>query len=149
MPGSRPDRPVEVLLIEDNEDDADLMGTALQAGKLPVRITVIEDGEDAIHYLRQRGKYAAVPRPDLILLDLGLPRKSGGEVLAEIKEDGALRRIPVVVMTSSENEKDFTMAYDCHANCCVAKPADLEEFQQVVERIERFWLSFVQRPPAP
>jgi len=148
MPGSRPDRPVEILLVEDNEDDADLMGTALRAGSLPVRITVIEDGEEALHYLRQRGRYAASARPDLILLDLGFPRKSGAEVLAEIKEDGSLRRIPVVVMTSSANERDFTIAYDRHANCCVAKPADLAEFQQVVERIERFWLSFIQRPPA-
>jgi CheY-like chemotaxis protein len=149
MPGSRPDRPVEILLVEDSEDDADLMGTALRAGNLPVLITVVDDGEDAIHYLRQQGKYTTAPRPDLILLDLGLPRKSGGEVLAEIKEDGSLRRIPVVVMTSSANEKDFTLAYDRHANCCVAKPADLDEFQQVVERIERFWLSFIQRPPVP
>jgi CheY-like chemotaxis protein len=135
---------VEILLVEDNEDDADLMGTALREGKLPVRINVIDDGEDAIAYLRRQGKYAAAPRPDLILLDLGLPRKSGNEVLAEIKEDDSLRRIPVVVMTSSTNEKDFTLAYDCHANWCVSKPTGLEEFQQVAERIERFWLSLLQ-----
>jgi len=148
MPGARPDRPVEILLVEDSADDADLMETALQAGNLLVRIQVIDDGEDAVDYLYQRGKFVTVPRPDLILLDLGLPRKSGAEVLAQIKEDASLRRIPVVVMTSSTNERDFLLAYDRHANCCVAKPADLEEFQQVVERIERFWLSFIQRPPA-
>jgi CheY-like chemotaxis protein len=136
MPGSRPDRPVEILLVEDSEDDADLMAMSLRAGNLPVRINVIDDGEDAIAYLRQQGKYAAAARPDLILLDLGLPRKSGQEVLVEIKEDDSLRRIPVVVLTASTNEKDFTQAYDRHANCCVAKPADLDEFQQVVERIE-------------
>ena len=92
MPGSRPDRPVEILLVEDNGGRCGPDGDGMRAGHLPVRITVVDDGEDAIHYLRQQGKYAVAPRPDLILLDLGLPRKSGGEVLAEIKEDGSLRR---------------------------------------------------------
>ena len=148
MPG-RPVRPVEILLVEDSQDDAELMQAALLEGSLLVRVDVVEDGEEALRYLLQEGKYADSPRPDLILLDLHLPRKSGNELLAEIKVDARLRRIPVVVLTSSVNERAILDAYDHHANCCVAKPADQDEFAEVVKRIERFWLNFVQRPPGP
>jgi len=149
MPGSSPTRPVEVLLVEDSQDDAELMLAALLEGNLLVRVDVVEDGEEALQYLQQQGKYAGSPRPDLILLDLHLPRKSGTELLEEIKEDARLRRIPVVVLTSSANDRVIGIAYDHHANCCVIKPADQDEFAEVVQRIERFWLSFIQRPPGP
>lgn len=146
MPGARDTTPVQVLLVEDSPDDANLMVEALRNGRLTHRVNVVEDGEDAIAYLRQQGDYATVPRPDLILLDLHLPRKSGHEVLAEIKEDPDLRRIPVVIMTSTDNENDFLKAYDLHANCCVSKPLDQEQFALVVKKIEHFWLHVARRP---
>jgi len=133
---------IDILLVEDTQDDADLMIGALQEGRLITRITVVEDGVKAIEYLR--GPDACLP--DLILLDLGLPRMNGHEVLAEIKQDEELRRIPVVIMTSSTKEQDFLDAYDLHANCCVPKPADLEEYAQAVARIEHFWLHVARRP---
>lgn len=141
-----PKMPVEILLVEDSPDDADLMVVALREGSLESRVTVVEDGEQAIDYLRCRGAYAAMPRPQLVLLDLFLPRKNGFEVLADIKQDPALRRIPVVIMTASDNERAIVGAYDLHANCCVPKPADQEQFAQVVKRIEHFWLNVVNRP---
>jgi len=141
-----PKIPVEILLVEDSPDDAALMVVALREGSLAMRVTVVEDGEQAIDYLRCRGVYAAVPRPQLVLLDLFLPRKNGFEVLAEIKQDAAMRRIPVVIMTASDNERAIVGAYDLHANCCVPKPADQEQFAQVVKRIEHFWLNVVNRP---
>jgi CheY-like chemotaxis protein len=141
-----PKMPVEILLVEDSPDDAALMVEALREGSLITRVAVVENGEQAIDYLRCAGEYAAVPRPHLVLLDLFLPRKNGFEVLAEIKEDPALRRIPVVIMTSSDNERAILGAYDLHANCCVPKPADQAQFAQVVKRIEHFWLNVVNRP---
>jgi len=140
MPRSSDKATVEILLVEDSRDDADLMVQALKEGMLDTRVTVVEDGEDAVDYLRQQGAYTMVVTPDLILLDLHLPRKNGHEVLAEIKQDAVLRRIPVVIMTSSDNETAFLVAYDLHANCCVAKPADQEQFALVVKKIERFWM---------
>jgi two-component system response regulator len=131
---------VRVLLVEDSPDDAELMKEALKDSFLEIRVTVVEDGADAVDYLRRQGRFAAVPRPDLILLDLHLPRKNGHEVLEEIKQDSELRRIPVVVMTGSDKETDILGAYDLHANCCVCKPADQEQFAQAVKKIERFWL---------
>jgi len=127
--------PVEILLVEDNADDAEQMLEALQDGELDARVTVIEDGEAAIDYLHHPGQAL----PDLILLDLHLPRKSGHEVLADIKGDERLRRIPVVILTSSEDERAFAAAYGLHANCCVSKPADLNEFILTVKKIEHFW----------
>jgi CheY-like chemotaxis protein len=146
MATSGPMVPVEILLVEDSPSDAYLMVMALGEGSLNTRVAVVVNGEQAVDYLRCAGEYAAVPTPDLVLLDLGLPRKNGREVLAEIKQDPALRRIPVVIMTSSDDERAILELYDLHANCCVHKPADLEQFAQVVKRIEHFWLNVVNRP---
>jgi chemotaxis family two-component system response regulator Rcp1 len=140
------DRGIEVLLVEDSPDDADLMMAALNEGTLSLRATVVEDGEEAMRYLRREGAYVASVRPDLILLDLHLPRKNGFEVLAEVKEDADLRCIPVVVLTSSDNDRAINNAYDLHANCYVCKPANQDEFRDAVHRIERFWLTLARRP---
>jgi CheY-like chemotaxis protein len=144
MPRSSDKALVEILLVEDSPDDADLMVEALKEGALAARVTVVQDGEEAVDYLRRQGAYTMVTTPDLILLDLHLPRKNGHEVLAEIKQDAALRRIPVVIMTCSDNETAFLIAYDLHANCCVSKPADQEQFALVVQKIERFWLQIAR-----
>jgi len=127
--------PIEVLLVEDNRDDAAQMVEALEEGELETRVTVVEDGESAIAHLRRPGETP----PDLILLDLHLPRKSGHEVLAVIKEDERLRRIPVVIMTASDDERAFRTAYELQANCCVRKPSDLDQFTLTVKKIEHFW----------
>ena len=140
--------PIEVLLVEDSPDDADLTIDALRNGRVRNRITHVEDGIQAMAFLRQEGKYAAAPRPDLILLDLNLPRKSGREVLAEVKQDPDLRRIPVVIMTSSDDEKDILAAYNLYVNCYVTKPVDLDQFIGVVKSIEHFWFTIVQLPAA-
>jgi len=145
MPGARDNTSVKILLVEDSPDDAALMVEALKDGHLTHRVSVVEDGEEAIAYLRREGTYATVPTPDLILLDLHLPKKNGHEVLAEIKEDAVLRRIPVVIMTATDNEQDFLTAYDLHANCCVSKPLDQEQFADVVKKIEHFWLHVARR----
>jgi chemotaxis family two-component system response regulator Rcp1 len=136
---------VEVLLVEDNRSDSDLMVEELGKSPLGVRIAVVEDGEEAIDYLRRRGQHAQATRPDLVLLDLHLPRKSGHEVLAEVKQDEWLRLIPVVVMTALGTEQVFRNAYDLHANCCVCKPTDLDEFTLTVRKIETFWLQIASR----
>jgi chemotaxis family two-component system response regulator Rcp1 len=138
--------PVQFLLVEDSPDDADLMIEALQQGDLAVQVTHLEDGETAVAYLRRQGEYAQAPRPDLILLDLHLPRKNGFEVLADIKEDPGLRRIPVLVLTSSDSEQAFVEAYNLHANCCVSKPVDQDEYARTIKKIERFWLSVARWP---
>jgi chemotaxis family two-component system response regulator Rcp1 len=137
--------PVEILLVEDSPSDAELMIEALGESELSLRVNLIEDGEQAIHYLRRQGRYREALPPDLILLDLHLPRKNGHEVLAEVKRDDDLRVIPVVIMTSSDNDRAINAAYDLHANCCVCKPANQDEFRAVVWKIERFWLTFAQR----
>jgi CheY-like chemotaxis protein len=142
------DEPIEILLVEDSPDDANLTVDALRDGKLRNRVTVIDDGEEAMIYLRRQGNHAAARRPDLVLLDLNLPRKNGREVLAEIKQDPDLRRIPVVIMTSSDDEKDILAAYNLHVNCYVTKPVDLEQFMGVVKSIEHFWFSIVKLPAA-
>jgi len=136
----------EVLLVEDDTDDADLMVEALQEGELALQAVRLEDGEQAIDYLRRQGAYVGAPPPRLVILDLHMPRMSGHEVLAVIKRDEALRRIPVVILTASDNERAIAEAYDLHANCCVRKPADQEQFALVVQKIERFWLGFNQGP---
>jgi len=146
MAEARDARSVDVLLVEDSPDDADLMIEALKDGELNLRVTLVEDGEHALEFLYRQGAYLEAPRPSLILLDLHLPRKNGHEVLADIKQDADLRRIPVVILTASENEQAILQAYDLHANCCVCKPADQEQFALVVRKIEQFWLRFVRRP---
>lgn len=139
-------KPIEILLVEDNPDDANLTIDALKDGRVRNVARLIENGEDAMSYLRREGQNASAPRPDLILLDLNLPRKSGREVLAEIKEDRDLKRIPVVIMTTSKSEQDVFEAYNLHANCYVTKPVDLDQFLGVVRKIEDFWLTIVKLP---
>jgi CheY-like chemotaxis protein len=140
---------VQILLVEDSADDADLMIEAFKEGRLDVRISVAEDGEDALAFLRREGPRETSPRPDLVLLDLHLPRKNGFEVLAEMKQDPELRQIPVVILTSLDSEQAFIDAYNLHANCCVSKPADQDEYAAVVRKIEHFWLTVARRVPRP
>jgi CheY-like chemotaxis protein len=148
MPNAARGEPIEILLVEDSPDDADLTVDALRDGRVRNRIAVVDNGVDAMAYLHREGKYQTAPRPDLVLLDLNLPRKNGREVLAEIKQDPDLRRIPVVVMTSSDDEKDILAAYNLHVNCYVVKPVDLDQFIGVVKKIEHFWFSIVKLPAA-
>jgi CheY-like chemotaxis protein len=142
-------RPIEILLVEDNPGDVRLTIEALKEGKVRNNLSVAKDGVEALTFLRQQGAFASAARPDLILLDLNLPRKDGREVLAEIKEDPSLRRIPVVVLTTSKAEEDILRTYDLHANCYITKPVDLEQFISVVRSIDDFWLSVVRLPPKP
>ena len=147
MTVSRLSEPIEILLIEDNLGDVRLTMEALKEGKVSNNLSVVKDGVEAIAFLRQEDKYADAPRPDLILLDLNLPRKDGREVLAEIKQDPDLKRIPVVILTTSQAEQDILKTYDLYANCYITKPVDLEQFITVVRSIETFWLSIVKLPP--
>ncbi len=140
-------RPIEILLVEDNLGDIRLTEEALREGKVWNRINKVEDGVEALAFLRKQGNYTSVPRPDLILLDLNLPKKDGREVLGEIKEDPNLRRIPVVVLTTSKTEEDIIKSYDLHVNSYVTKPVDLNKFLNVIRSIEDFWLSVVKLPP--
>ena len=137
---------VEILLVEDSPGDIRLTQEVLKEGKLVNRLHVVQDGEAAMAFLRREGAYAQAVRPDLILLDLNLPKKDGREVLAEIKADGALKRIPVVVLTTSRAEQDVLKVYDLHANCYIAKPVNLDEFLRVLTAIEDFWLQLVKLP---
>ena len=137
---------VEILLVEDNPGDVGLTMEALKEGKLLNHVSVAEDGVEALAFLHQEGKYAGRPRPDLILLDLNLPKKDGREVLAEIKEDPELRHIPVVVLTTSTAEHDVLETYDLHANCYINKPVDFEQFLEVVKSVGDFWFSVVILP---
>lgn len=139
-------RPVEILLVEDNPGDVRLTIEVLKEGKLRNRMSVVGDGVEALAFLRREGKYETAPPPDLILLDLNLPKKDGREVLEEIKTDPKLKRIPVIVLTTSEAEQDILKAYDLHANCYIVKPVDLEQFINVVKSIENFWLTIVKLP---
>jgi CheY-like chemotaxis protein len=139
--------PVEILLAEDNPGDAKLTRKALEQGNIINNLHVVTDGVEALQYLRQEGEYSDKPRPDLMLLDLNMPRKDGREVLEEIKTDAELRRLPVVVMTSSEAEEDIVQSYDLHANAYLTKPIDFDGFLDVVGSIEEFWLSVVKMPP--
>lgn len=141
-------KPIEILLVEDCADEAEMTMASLRDGRVRNRIHWVEDGEAAMAFLRRQGPYAAAPRPDLILLDLHMPRMGGHEVLAEIKRDRQLKRIPVVIMTSSDDEKDILRAYDQHANCYVTKPVDMDKFIEVVRSIEDFWLTVVHLPAA-
>jgi CheY-like chemotaxis protein len=146
---AKPPQSVDILLVEDNPGDVRLIQEALQSGKLLNRIATVSDGQKALAYLRKQGSYAQAPRPDLILLDLNIPRKDGREVLAEIKADPLLRSIPVVIVTSSHAEEDILRSYNTHANCYVTKPVDLEKFVAVVRAIEEFWVTIVKLPPKP
>ena len=138
--------PVEILLVEDSPEDADLTFEALKDAKIKNNLCVAEDGVEAMAFLRREGNFADAPRPDLILLDFNLPRKDGREVLAEIKEDVNLRRIPVIVLTTSQAQEDIIKAYDLNANCYISKPVDFEEFIKVVRNIENFWFTIVKLP---
>jgi len=140
-------RPVEILLVEDNPGDVRLAREALKDGKVCNELNVVNDGVEAMAYVHRKGKYAGVPRPDIILLDLNLPKKDGREVLAEIKTDKSLRRIPVVVLTTSVAEQDILQTYDLHVNCYITKPVDLEQFNNVVKSLADFWFSVVKLPP--
>jgi len=147
MDGLTAARLIEILLVEDNPGDARLTQEALREGKLRNRIHHVRDGVEALAFLSHEGDYRDAPAPDIIFLDLNMPRKDGREVLAEIKEDPKLRLIPVVVLTTSEAEMDIVKSYQLRANCYITKPVDLEKFTEVVHTIEDFWLSIVKLPP--
>jgi CheY-like chemotaxis protein len=138
--------PIDILLVEDSPADVDLTREALDDAKVHNRLHVVADGVEALAFLRRQDQYATAPRPGLILLDLNLPKKDGREVLAEIKDDPELRRIPVVILTTSAAERDILRSYDLHANCYITKPVDLDQFVAVVRAIESFWLAIVKLP---
>ena len=144
---TRQGKPIEILLVEDNPGDVRLTQEALKDAKVLNKLHVVNDGIDAMAFLRQRGKYLNTVRPDLVLLDLNLPRKDGREVLAEIKVDPDLKRIPVVILTMSKAEEDIIKTYELHANCYITKPVDLGRFLEVVKSIKDFWLTVVKLPP--
>ena len=147
MEGSLIVQPIEILLVEDNPADVRLTQEALKEQKLLTNLSVVGDGVEAMAFLRRQGRYAGARRPDMILLDLNLPRKDGREVLREIKSDPDLHAIPVVVLTISKAEEDIVKAYDLQANCFISKPVDLTQFLHVVKSINDFWLTIVRLPP--
>lgn len=138
---------VEILLVEDNPGDVLLTKTAFEQAKISHNISAVEDGEQALDYLNKRDGYENATRPDLILLDLNMPKKDGREVLAEIKKDENLKRIPVIVLTSSQAEQDVSKSYDLHANSYISKPVDLKKFSEIISAIESFWFSVSVLPP--
>jgi two-component system response regulator len=140
-------QPIEILLVEDNPGDARLTQEVLKGSKIRNNLYIVEDGVEAMAFLRREGAYASTPRPDIILLDLNLPRMDGREVLKAIKADEALRRIPIVIMTTSDDEHDILAAYDLFANCYITKPVDFQRFIEIVKTIENFWFSIVRLPP--
>ncbi len=146
MTGQEYGKPIEILLVEDSPSDAALAEEALVEARVHNNLHRVEDGVEAIAFLRRAGKYATAPRPGLILLDLNLPRKDGREVLAEIKADPELASIPVVVLTTSQSEQDILRVYGLHANCYVTKPVDFNQFASVVKAIKNFWFTVVQLP---
>jgi CheY-like chemotaxis protein len=139
-------KPIEVLLVEDNPGDVRLTREALKEGRMWSNLHVVEDGEVALAFVRQQGAYTNAPRPDLILLDLNLPKINGREVLSNIKADENLKRIPVVILTTSQSEEDILKAYNLNANCYITKPVDFDQFLKVVRAIEEFWLTIVKLP---
>ena len=139
--------PIEILLVEDDPGDALITKEALEHGKVLNTLRVLANGEEAIAYLRRTGEYAEATRPDLILLDLNLPRVDGREVLAEIKRDPDLKRIPVIVLTTSSHERDIAQCYELNANCFITKPMALAKFLSVMRILDEFWLTIVRRPP--
>jgi CheY-like chemotaxis protein len=140
-------RPIEILLVEDSPSDAEFTVEALKEAKIRNHLSLVEDGVQAMEFLHRQGQYAKAPRPDLIMLDLNLPRKDGREVLAELKADEHLKMIPVVVLTTSRADEDVLRAYQLHANCYITKPVDFQQFLSVVRAIESFWLFVVTLPP--
>lgn len=140
-------RPIEILLVEDSPADVRLTQEAFKEGKIANCMHVVNDGDDALDFLHRRGGYADAVRPDIILLDLNLPRKDGREVLAELKQDEDLKRIPVVILTTSQAEEDIVRSYELHANCYITKPVELDAFLAVARSIEDFWLTVVKLPP--
>lgn len=139
--------PIEILLVEDSPGDVRLTVEALRDGKVLNNLSVAKDGVEALAFLRREGTHTSAPRPDLILLDLNMPKKDGREVLAEIKHDDSLKRIPVVILTTSQAEQDIVKSYDLHANCYISKPVDFDQFISVVQSVEDFWLTMVKLPP--
>jgi chemotaxis family two-component system response regulator Rcp1 len=148
MSESRLVKPIEILLVEDSPGDVELTREALESCKLHNRLHVVGDGEKAMAFLRRQDPYADAPRPDLMLLDLNLPRKDGREVLTEVKSDEDLKRLPVIILTSSRAEEDVLRTYNLHANCYITKPIDVDQFFKVLRSIESFWLSIVVLPPS-
>lgn len=146
--GDSPAPPVEILLVEDNPGDVRLTKEALREGKVYNNLHWAKDGVEALEFLRREGKHSEAPRPDIILLDLNLPKKDGREVLSSIKNDDRFKQIPVVILTTSEAEEDVLRSYELHANCYITKPVDLDKFIVVVQSIDRFWLTVVTLPPA-
>lgn len=142
-------RPIEILLVEDNLGDVRLTQEALRDGKIANNLYHAQDGVEALDFLHARGKFPDAPRPDLVLLDLNLPKKDGREVLSEVKQDARLATIPVVVLSTSKAEQDIARTYGLHANCYIVKPIDFEQFIEVVQAIENFWFCIVKLPPAP
>jgi CheY-like chemotaxis protein len=140
-------RPVRVLLVEDSPTDLLMTREALERSKLRIEIHAVEDGVKTMEFLRRTGKYSNAPRPDLVLLDLNLPKKDGREVLAEIKADPALKSIPVVILTTSKAEEDIARAYQSHANCFITKPVGFANFNEVMRSIERYWFAVATLPP--
>lgn len=147
MSGDNMGRPIEILLVEDNPGDVRLTQEALKEGKVRNHLYVVFDGIEALAFLHREGDYTNSVRPDLILLDLNLPRMDGRELLAEIKDDDDLKRIPVVILTTSKAEEDVVKTYNLHANCYITKPVDLDQFITVVQAIEGFWMTIVKLPP--
>jgi len=139
-------RPIEILLVEDSATDVMLAEEALEHGKVSNNLSVVKDGVEAMAFLRNEGPYAVSPRPDLMLLDLNMPRKDGREVLAEVKADDKLKQIPIIVLTTSKAEQDVLNAYGLHANCYISKPVDFDQFAAVIQAIEQFWFSIVILP---
>lgn len=147
MVGFSSPQPIEILLVEDSPGDVELTQEAFHEAKITNRLHVTRDGEEALEFLYQRGRHEHAVRPDLVLLDLNMPGKNGKEVLAIIKEDENLKEIPVIVLTSSEAEMDIAKSYQLHANAYIIKPVSLQQFLQIVEAVEMFWLSVVRLPP--
>jgi len=139
-------RPIEILLVEDNPGDIRLTIESFKEGKVLNKLNVVKDGVEAMEFLHKQGKFSKAVRPDLILLDLNLPKKDGREVLAEIKGDLGLRCIPVIILTTSKSEQDILETYDLHANCYITKPIDLSQFIKVIQSVEDFWLTVVNLP---
>ena len=139
-------RPIEILLVEDSPSDVTLTIEAFEAGKIANKLSCVEDGAEAMAYLRRQGRYSNASRPDLIMLDLNLPGKDGREVLKELKSDPALKMIPVIILTTSSSDKDVMQSYELHANCYITKPVDFKRFIDIVRSIENFWLTVVTLP---
>jgi CheY-like chemotaxis protein len=146
MQASSGQRPVRILLVEDNPGDVRLTREALKETRIFTDLHVVSDGVEALDFLRRRGPFQNAPRPDIILLDLNLPRRSGREVLVDVKSDPELRRIPVMILSTSQAEMDVQFSYDHHANCYIRKPMEFEHFFEIVQAIERFWCSVVSLP---